>query len=664
MTATNMIVTINGGATTQGGAPLQEQPFSALIGFGDSNTDTGYFLTHNISNNSARQGLYNNAVAAGGGRPTDPGALMNTEVLAQDLGLTAVPVGKPGGTNYAASGATVSGQHLNNSLAPDIVDQIASYLSGSGNAADPHALYYISGGSNSATVAQQLYTPVADQEAYMVAQAHSMANSIEQLYGAGAKYILLDDSAGGGALGTTYNATLWADLSAANVEFTVSDVRNLFKNINLHPSDYGITNTQLPPGGPFSAGNPYNPADGGSTLNPSPNSVANGWSTYATQDVSPGAGNTYLWADNEHLSAKGQQIEGAYAFNVVQNAHPTVLQVLRATPLVVNEGTVSGSELSYQWQRESSGSTSWTDIAGATGRTYTVSDADLGAHVRVESFYHGTNGHSASSVSPETASVVANVAAGHFGAFAHDGHSAGGEVYALYDGLLGRAPDSLGLENWAAQLQAAVAPSTLAAGFLGSPEGEARSGSTSNRDFVEQLYDTALHRSAEPNGLQFWTDKLDHGTSRADVGLGIVLSDEHLLDIKPALDAGVFVPDQAACDVARIYHAVLARDPDAGGLDNWTGALKAGTPLDALMNSFLTQPEAQAKTGGLSNSDYVDTLYEQALGRHAEPDGLAYWTDQMDHHGASRASVTVGIAESQEAHLHLMPLIESGWQLA
>ena len=32
---------------------------------------------------------------------------MNSTLLAQDFGLTAIPVGEPGGTNYAASGATV-----------------------------------------------------------------------------------------------------------------------------------------------------------------------------------------------------------------------------------------------------------------------------------------------------------------------------------------------------------------------------------------------------------------------------------------------------------------------------------------------------------------------------------------------------------------------------
>ena len=52
---------------------------------------------------------------------------MNSVLLAESIGQTAIPVGKTGGTSYAASGATVTGS-LPGSLAPSIVNQIDTYL--------------------------------------------------------------------------------------------------------------------------------------------------------------------------------------------------------------------------------------------------------------------------------------------------------------------------------------------------------------------------------------------------------------------------------------------------------------------------------------------------------------------------------------------------------
>jgi hypothetical protein len=79
--------------------------FNKFIGFGDSNIDSGYFFTHDISTNATLEAQYEASVAAGGGIPTSLGGKMNSVLLAADYGLTAIPVGEPGGTNYAASGA-------------------------------------------------------------------------------------------------------------------------------------------------------------------------------------------------------------------------------------------------------------------------------------------------------------------------------------------------------------------------------------------------------------------------------------------------------------------------------------------------------------------------------------------------------------------------------
>ena len=63
---------------------------------------------------------------------------------------------------------------------------------------------------------------------------------------------------------------------------------------------------------------------------------------------------------------------------------PTVSGTARRTAtLTATPGTWTGigNEYAYQWQRRVS--TTWTDIAGATGTSYTLDSADVGAQIRV-----------------------------------------------------------------------------------------------------------------------------------------------------------------------------------------------------------------------------------------------------------------------------------------
>src|SRR5258708_685088 len=188
-----LTVTINGGLSLSVGQSAHAS-FDQFIAFGDSSIDSGYFLTHPISNNASQEALYQQAAAAGGGKPTDPNQPENSELLAQSYGLTAIPIGMSGGTNYAASGATETGG-LPNSLAPSVTSQISTYLGSTSGVADPNALYYFAGGGNDIKVAQGMATNAAAQN-YMISEADSLAASITQLKNAGAQYFVLDDQNG------------------------------------------------------------------------------------------------------------------------------------------------------------------------------------------------------------------------------------------------------------------------------------------------------------------------------------------------------------------------------------------------------------------------------------------------------------------------------------
>ncbi|MBK3402640.1 DUF4214 domain-containing protein [Methylorubrum populi] len=251
----------------------------------------------------------------------------------------------------------------------------------------------------------------------------------------------------------------------------------------------------------------------------------------------------------------------------------------------------------------------------------------------------------------------------YFGETISDPASAAGEVYVLYDAVLGRASESDGQQYWTGARNAGLSLLDLANALVNSAEGQLRLGTGDDLSFVQALYRTALGREGEAVGLDSWTAALNQGMSRADVALGFAFSAENLAGLKPAFDAGIFVANHDAGDAARLYYGLLDRAPDAAGLQYWTSAMKSGLSDQDATQGFLSSTEYLAKFANLSDAAFVEMLYQNALGRTAEPAGLQHWTAALSG-GATRAEVSVGIADSPEAQQHLLPWIEAGWNLA
>lgn len=312
----------------------------------------------------------------------------------------------------------------------------------------------------------------------------------------------------------------------------------------------------------------------------------------------------------------------------------------------------------------------------AADNTAAIAQATAGTDLKDSFAITVSDGYGGTAASSLTIHVTAGSGAGGssgggtssaealFGTVTTDPHSVGGQVYALYEGVLGRAPDTLGLEYWVDQLNHGASLATITAGFLASAEGQARLGASDNTGFVEQLYHNTLHRDPDSAGLASWVNQLAHGASRVDVADGFVLSPEFTNTVQQSISGGLFVPDANASEVARLYYTMLGRAPDATGLQHWTDQIEHGGGTAAsVAQAFLVSPEGQGTYGGLSNSAYVDALYVNALGRHAESNGLSYWTSQLDH-GESRADLAVQLSESAEAQNHHLGNIQQGWHLA
>jgi Ca2+-binding RTX toxin-like protein len=107
-------------------------------------------------------------------------------------------------------------------------------------------------------------------------------------------------------------------------------------------------------------------------------------------------------------------------------------------------------------------------------------------------------------------------------------------------------------------------------------------------------------------------------------------------------------PDAAFAQVLRAYDTVLGRAPDQAGLDFYVDRMEdSGMSLIGVVNDFLGSQEFQAATGGLSNSAFVDYVYNHALHRDPDAGGKAFYTQALDN-GMSRDAFVVDLSESAE----------------
>ncbi len=112
-------------------------------------------------------------------------------------------------------------------------------------------------------------------------------------------------------------------------------------------------------------------------------------------------------------------------------------------------------------------------------------------------------------------------------------------------------------------------------------------------------------------------------------------------------------------EIRRLYKTVLGRDADQRGLDYWMEVSADGATYQDLTWAFLASQEWQNAVGeGLSDAEFVGRLYEQALGRPADPLGLEYWVNTVLGAGVEQRSIIRWFAESEEQKLLTEPEVE------
>jgi hypothetical protein len=193
-----------------------------------------------------------------------------------------------------------------------------------------------------------------------------------------------------------------------------------------------------------------------------------------------------------------------------------------------------------------------------------------------------------------------------------------------------RAGAGNGSLNWTVSANAG-APRTASATVAGQPLTLLQDSAPSF--FVNQLYQDLLDRAPD-SGASYWTGQVVAGAStRAQVGAQFFTSPEFT-------NAGLYI--------IKLYEAVLHRDPDFGGWSFWFNSLAAGTPQSAALNSFLGSNEFQSTYGSLSNTAFVNLVYQNVLGRSPDSAGQVYWVGQLNTGAITRAALMDQFVRSGE----------------
>ncbi len=147
-------------------------------------------------------------------------------------------------------------------------------------------------------------------------------------------------------------------------------------------------------------------------------------------------------------------------------------------------------------------------------------------------------------------------------------------VTAAYRDLLGRTPESSGLQYWVELINQGVSPSAVVEAIGDADE--------QRRLVVTQAYRRVLKRAPDAEGLGFWSRDIIDRSSEADLYALFFGSQEYFLTNG----------SNNRSFATALYRDILTRTPDADGLSFWISLLDRGYRRDLIAREFLSSAEA------------------------------------------------------------------------
>lgn len=207
-------------------------------------------------------------------------------------------------------------------------------------------------------------------------------------------------------------------------------------------------------------------------------------------------------------------------------------------------------------------------------------------------------------------------------------------VTSLYNNILGRNPETTGLNNWVNCIMNGTSLNKIVSSFYNSKEFKNKN--YPNEQFVEKLYIGCLQRNSDSNSKAKFVHQLNNGVSRSQIINSFVNSSE-FTNLTTKFYAQDFVSDS--------YKYILGRAIDSSGKKYWTTSLMNSNSPVSLLNSLYNCSEFTNKR--YSNNDYVEKLYRGCLHRASDAGGKNN-NIKLLNSGTSRANLLKSFTQSKE----------------
>lgn len=187
-------------------------------------------------------------------------------------------------------------------------------------------------------------------------------------------------------------------------------------------------------------------------------------------------------------------------------------------------------------------------------------------------------------------------------------------VTQLYKDILGRTPTATELSTGVAFLTTnPTGLPDLALTVFTSAEFQ------TNANFLTKCYLALLQRDPDITSWAQIFKLMQSGTQQLTALTGFLGTPEYLAAYPSNLTNSNFV--------TLLYQNLLGRAPDSAGLAYWNFILNIGLPRSLVLNGFISSPEYDAR---MSHRVTANLLYMTLLQRSGEPNGLNFWTVELN----------------------------------
>lgn|GEM_PF-3311791 len=226
-------------------------------------------------------------------------------------------------------------------------------------------------------------------------------------------------------------------------------------------------------------------------------------------------------------------------------------------------------------------------------------------------------------------------------------------VTRYYQLCLSREPEPEGLEFWVNKLTTGqMTGANVAENFVFSTEFIASN--VTDDAFLDIMYSTFFDRVADEGGKTYWLSTLNDGMSRKFVLANFVNSNEfNVVCINYEINRGSIqltgpadLYPKITAFVNRFYVKCMDRRPDSEGLNYWVNQLATGQQTGAdISQGFIFSSEFIAKN--LSDNDFMGIMYRVFFNREPDSGGLEFWLEKLST-GMSRRDVLANFVKSRE----------------